>query len=118
PGRGLRHLLVNDAAAGGHPLAAAVPDVPLVAQAVAVFDVAGDEIGHRLDAAVWVPREPLDVIGWVAGIKRVQHEERIELLGCGWSQYAYQVHACTVHLLRSGYDLTDTSGVAHIACPS
>ena len=54
-GRGLGHLLVYDPASGGHPLAAAVKNASLVAEAVPVFYVAADQIGHRLDASVRMP---------------------------------------------------------------
>ena len=53
----LRHLLMQDAAAGRHPLHVARAQLALVAEAVAVLDGAGEHIGDRLDAAMRMPRE-------------------------------------------------------------
>ncbi len=53
----VRHLLVEDAAAGGHPLHVAGTERALVAQAVGVVDRAGQHVGDGLDAAVRVPGE-------------------------------------------------------------
>ena len=61
-GVALGHLLVQDAAAGGHPLHVARGHLALVAEAVAVLDGAGEHVGDRFDAAVRMPRESGQVI--------------------------------------------------------
>src|ERR1700722_5173355 len=53
----LRHLLMNDATTGGHPLHIAGGDGPAVSHAVAVFDRSGKHISDGLDPAVWMPRK-------------------------------------------------------------
>jgi len=53
-----RHFLVDDAAAGGHPLNVARGDDPFVPHAVAVFHPAMDNVGDRLNAPVRVPGKP------------------------------------------------------------
>ncbi len=58
PSRGAGHLLVHDAAAGGHPLDVAGADRPRVADAVLMVYLAREHVRHRLDAAVRVPGEP------------------------------------------------------------
>lgn len=59
---GSRHLLVQDTSSGRHPLAAKRFDQPLVAQSVAVFQLALDQIGDGLDPAVRVPGKSLNLI--------------------------------------------------------
>src|SRR4051812_44381 len=60
----LRHLLVQDAAARGHPLHVASTEAAAVAEAVAVLDRSGEDIRDRLDAAVGMPRKAgLVVVG-------------------------------------------------------
>ena len=56
-GISLGHFLVQNAAAGGHPLDIAGAEAALVAEAVAVFYGAGQNVGDRLDAAVRMPGE-------------------------------------------------------------
>src|SRR4029077_1664027 len=51
----LRHFLVHDAAARRHPLHVAVRQRSAVAEAVAVFDGAGEHVGDGFDAAVRMP---------------------------------------------------------------
>ena len=58
----LRHLLVQDAAAGRHPLHVAGAEAAAVAEAVAVLDGPGEHVGDRLDAAVRMPREPGEIV--------------------------------------------------------
>ncbi len=54
----LRHLLVDDAAAGRHPLHVAGAERAAIAEAVAVLDRAGEHVGDRLDPAMRMPRKP------------------------------------------------------------
>jgi hypothetical protein len=51
------HFLVDDAATCGHPLNVASGDCATVADAVAVLDGSGENIGDRLNAAMGMPRE-------------------------------------------------------------
>ena len=57
-----RHLLVEDPAAGGHPLNVSCTEIAAVAQTVAVLDVTGEDVRDRLDAAMRVPREAGEVV--------------------------------------------------------
>jgi hypothetical protein len=74
-----RHLLVHDAASGGHPLDVACAEAALVAEAVAVIDGARQDIGDRLDAAMRVPRESGEIVGRVVVAEIVEEQERIEV---------------------------------------
>ena len=76
----LRHLLMDDAAAGRHPLHVARADRAAVAQAVAVLDGARQHVGDGLDAAVRMPGEAGQVIVGTIVAEVVEQQERIELL--------------------------------------
>jgi hypothetical protein len=76
----LGHLLVQNAASGGHPLHVAGGHAARVAEAVAVLDLAGEHIGDGLDAAMRMPRKSGQVIGGIFVAKIVQEQERIEVL--------------------------------------
>src|SRR5262249_43123 len=58
----LRHFLVNDAAAGCHPLDVPGTDRSAVTQTVAMFHRAGKHVGDCFDAAMRVPRKAGQVI--------------------------------------------------------
>ncbi len=74
----LGHLAVDHAAAGGHPLHAAVGQQPFVAGRVAMAHAAGDHVGDGLEAAVRMIGKAGDVVAGLVGTKRVEHQERIE----------------------------------------
>jgi hypothetical protein len=75
---------VDDAAAGGHPLHAAVFQQAFVAGAVAVAHAAGEHVGDGLEAAVRVVGEAADVVAGLVGAEGVEHQEGVEpaLQGC------------------------------------
>ncbi len=76
----LRHLRVNDAAAGGHPLRAAGDDLAAVAHVVLVAHAALEQVGERLEAPVRMGRKAGNVVVRVVGADLVEHEKRIEAL--------------------------------------
>jgi hypothetical protein len=75
----LRHLLVKDAAAGGHPLHVAGAEIAPVAKTVAVRDGARKHVGNRLDPAVRVPGKAREKVFGVVVPEVVEQQERIEL---------------------------------------
>ena len=89
----LRHLLVQNAAAGRHPLHVAGGHLALVAQAVAVLDRAGQHVGDRLDPAMRMPGKSRQVILRVVVAEIVQQQERIEVLRLAEAEGALQLHA-------------------------
>ena len=89
----LRHLLVQDAAAGRHPLHVAGAEAAAVAEAVAVLDVAGEHVGDRLDAAVRMPRKAGEIVARVVVAEVVEEQERIELRGVAEAERALQLDA-------------------------
>ena len=92
-----RHLLMHDAAAGRHPLHVARAEHALVAEAVAVIDLAGQDIGDRLDAAMRMPGKAGLVLVGIVVAEIVQQQERIELLGVAEAEGAAQMHAGALH---------------------
>src|SRR5579872_1087422 len=77
----LRHFLVKDAAAGGHPLHIPGSHLAFVSQAVPVLDRAGEHIGNGFNPPVWVPRKPRDIICRVLVPEIVEQQKRIEFPG-------------------------------------
>ena len=75
------HFLMDDAAAGGHPLHIPRADRAGVAQAVTVIDIACQDIGDGLDPTVRMPGESLlEILGPVVS-KVVQQKKGVELAG-------------------------------------
>ena len=75
----LGHLLMENAAAGGHPLHVSSAHRALIAEAVAVLHAAAQHVRDRLDAAVRVPGESREVILGMLVAKIIQEQERIEV---------------------------------------
>ena len=88
-----RHLLMQDAAARSHPLHIARAEAAAVAEAVAVLDAAGEDVGDRLDPAVRMPREALEIIVRPLVAKVVEEQERIELGRIAEAERALQLDA-------------------------
>ena len=74
-----RHLLVENAAPRRHPLHVARAHASLVAQAVAVADRTGEDIGDGFDPAMGMPREAREIVGGILVAKVVEQEEGIEV---------------------------------------
>jgi hypothetical protein len=107
----VRHLLVDDAAAGRHPLHVAGADAALVAEAVAVVHVAGQHVRDRLDAAVRMPRKARDVIGRPVAAEIVEQEERVDLVRVAEAEGPAKAHARALHgELGPGETLHGTDG--------
>ncbi len=87
------HLLVQDAAAGGHPLDVAGSHFALVAERVAVFDGAGEDVGDGLDAAMRMPGESGEVVVGILIAEVVEEEKRVEFLGLAEAEGALEAHA-------------------------
>ena len=89
----LRHFLMHDAAARGHPLHVAGAERAAVAEAVAVFNRSIENIRNRLDAAVRVPRKAGEVIGRPVVAEIVEQQKRIGLGGFAEAECAAQLDA-------------------------
>ncbi len=89
----LGHFLVDDAAAGGHPLHVAGGDGAVVAHAVAVFDGSGQDVGDGLDAAMRMPGKSGEIILGNIVAEIVEEQERIEVVGVAEAEGAAQMHS-------------------------
>ena len=89
----LGHFLVDDAAAGGHPLDVAGGDGAVVAHAVAVLDGAGEDVGDGFDAAMRMPGEAGEVVVGDVVAEIVEEEEGIEVGGVAEAEGAAEVDA-------------------------
>ena len=56
-----RHFLMDDAGTGGHPLDVTVAEHAAVAKRIAMFDIALQDIGDGLDAAMRVPGKAFQI---------------------------------------------------------
>ena len=89
----LGHFLMNDAAAGGHPLHVAGGDGAVVAHAVAVLDGSGEHVGDGLDAAMRMPGKSGEIVFGNVVAEVVEQEEGIEVGGVAETEGAAQMHA-------------------------
>jgi len=80
-GIALRHLLMNNPAAGRHPLNIAGSNDTAISDAVPVFDSTRKNVGDGFDATVGVPREAGQIIFRLIVSEIVQEEKRIKLTG-------------------------------------
>src|SRR6267143_2029767 len=93
----LGHLLVDDAAARGHPLDVAGGDGAAITHAVAVLDGSGEDVSNGLDAPMRVPWEARQIIFGNIVAKIVEKEERVKIRGVAEAERAAQVYACAFH---------------------
>ena len=105
----LRHLLVQDAAAGRHPLHVARAERAAVAEAVAVIDVAGQHVGDGLDAAVRMPGKAGEILARAVVAEIVEQQERIEVRRVAEAERATEVHAGAFDVRLRLTDLLDGS---------
>src|SRR5215471_13302160 len=101
----LRHLLMEDAASGGHPLHIARTEAAAIAEAVAVVDASREDIGDCLDAAVRMPREAREIIARVVVAEIVEQQERIEVCCIAEAERALEPDASALES-RLGVDDT------------
>ena len=94
-GVALGHFLMNDAAAGGHPLNVAGGDGAVVAHAVAVFDGAGENVSDGLDAAMRMPGKSGEIVLGNVVAEIVEQQERIELVRVAEAEGAAQMDSRT-----------------------
>src|SRR5262245_38200611 len=89
----LRHFLVQDSAARGHPLHIPGAELATVPQAVAMIDRPCQHVGDSLDPAMRMPREAHAVIIRPLVAEVIQQQERVELVGRAEAKCAAQLDA-------------------------
>ena len=88
-----RHLLMDDPAAGRHPLNVAGGNGAAIPHAIAVFHRTGEHVGDRLDATMRMPRKAGQVILGNVIAKIVEKEERVEIGRVPETESPAQMHA-------------------------
>ena len=86
----LRHLLVKDAAARGHPLHVTCAHLAAIPETVAVLHRTREHIGDCLYAAMWMPRKPGEIGIGIVVAEVVEQQERIEIAGVAEAERAPQ----------------------------
>src|SRR5262249_46727796 len=89
----LGHLLVDDSAAGGHPLNISGADDAAVADAVAMLYGSGQDICDGLDSAMGMPGKSRQVVVRHIIAEVVEQEERVKFLGIAETESTTQVYA-------------------------
>ena len=72
-----RHFAVDQAAACGHPLHAAVLQQAFMAAAVFVAHATRNHVSHGFKPAVWVVGEACDVVARLVAAKGIEHQEGV-----------------------------------------
>src|SRR5262245_4726892 len=93
----LRHFLMEDPAAGRHPLDVAGTERAAIAEAVAVLHRARQDIGDGLDAAVRMPRKSGAIVLRALIAEIVEQQERIEVAGVAEAEGAAQLYSGPLH---------------------
>src|SRR4051812_12436317 len=106
-GIALWHLLMQDAAAGGHPLHVACTHAALVAEAVAMLHRSGEHIRDGFDAAMWMPRETGHVVLRVVVAEVIEQQKGIELVRLAEAEGTLQANSRTFHGRLGVDDLLD-----------
>jgi hypothetical protein len=92
----LRHLRVDDAAPGGHPLHTARAQLAGVAQMILMLHVTVEHVGHRLEPAMGMRGKTGDVIVGILRGELVEHEEWVEARAVRPAEAAAQLDAGAV----------------------
>src|SRR5439155_17172539 len=106
-GPDLRHLLVENAAARGHPLNVTGPDAAAVAERILVLDLPFPDDRDRLDPAVWVVGEARLVGGRVGRLEMVEEQEGIEVVEAAGADAPPEMDAGPFDDRLRGHDLRD-----------
>ena len=94
----LWHLLVEDARPSSHPLNITSAQSASVAETVAMFDGAVENVSDRFDAAMRVPRETADVVIGMIAAEIIEHQKRVKLARIMETKGTVQTNACTFHV--------------------
>jgi hypothetical protein len=107
-----RHLAVHDPGPRRHPLHAAALDQAAVALAVLVLHGPFQQVGHRLEAAVWVVRRADGLTRCVVDrAQLVEEQERVEARDPLAGERAPDHEAPSLQLLMRGDDQPHSTDV-------
>jgi hypothetical protein len=89
-GISLGHFLVQDAAAGCHPLHIAGRHLAFVTEAIAVLHGTREHVGDRFDSAMRMPGESRQIVFRVVVTEVIEQQKRIEIPGFAESESTLQ----------------------------
>jgi len=112
------HFLVDDAAAGGHPLHVSRCNDPFIFHAVAMFHRAMDHVGDRLDPPMRVPGKPFQIMGRIIRVEVVEEQERIKQGDLIVAEGPLQMDACAFDGGLALPDFADFANGFHRSLPS
>src|SRR5689334_17013722 len=92
----LRHLLMDDAAAGGHPLDITGSNGTVVPHVVTMLDGACQNISYRHYCTMRMPRKAREVIFWHVIAEIVEKQKRIEIRCVDEPERSEQMNARTL----------------------
>ena len=105
----LRHLRVNDAPGGRHPLHVSGAQVAAVAEMILVPHVPVQHVRDGLESAMRMSRKAGEIIVRIVRVKLIEHQERIDVQPALASEAAAQLHAGAV---GGGDRLDDTDQIS------
>src|SRR5262249_44043075 len=89
----LRHLLMDDAASGRHPLDVAGRNRAAVAKTVTMLDGPREDVRDRFNAAMRMPREAIEIVLGHVVPEVIEQEKRIVIGGLSEAQRGTKVAA-------------------------
>ena len=105
----LRHLLMQNATSGGHPLDVTGSEAATIAQVVAMLDATSENVRDGLDTAMRVPGEPGSVVVGNVVSKVVEEQKRVDVIGVPEAKGALEFDAGTFERRHGRGDLLDRS---------
>jgi hypothetical protein len=87
------HFLMNDAAAGGHPLNISGCDSAFISHAVTVLDGSSENIGDGFNSAMWMPRKSGEIVSGNIVAEIVEQEKGIEVGRIVKTECAAKMHS-------------------------
>ena len=108
----LRHLRVNDAPGGGHPLHVSGAQVAAVAEMILVPHVPVQHVRDGLETAMRMRRKAGEIVVRIVGVELIEHEERIDVQPALAAEAAAQLNAGAVGG-RDRFDDVDQISITH-----
>jgi hypothetical protein len=111
------HFLMDDPAAGRHPLNISRAYSSFVPKTVSVFDIPVENIGDGLNPAMGMPGKALYVVLGIIGTEIVQKQKRVEKRHLAEAEHSLQVNAGSLNSWDALQDFPDFSYRRHLSVP-
>src|SRR6185312_14720637 len=103
----LGHLLMQNAAAGRHPLHISGSHLALVAETIAVLHRTREHVGDGLDAAMRMPGKTGEIVPGILVPEIIQQQERVEVFGFSEPKGTLELYPCALDGRRGANDFFD-----------